>query len=137
MAYSPRLGTWGAVDYTPGGKQQATERVVELPISYKTLADLCSSPPPAIEGRSIAPLLRNPKATWNYPSFAVVQFQGKLGESVRTERWHYVEWAGGSAGSMLLDALNDPLELRNLSAEPGQAATVQEMKSLLKQLPAK
>ena len=122
----------------PGAKQQVTERVVELLDLYKTLADLCSLPtPPAIEGRSIAPLLRNPKAAWNYPSFAVVQFQGKLGESVRTERWHYVEWAGGSAGSMLLDALKDPLELRNLSAERDRAGTVKEMKSLLKQLPAK
>ena len=120
----------------PGAKPQVTERVVQLLDLYKTLSDLCDLPPPQdIEGRSIAPLLRNPKTTWNYPSFAVVQFQGKLGESVRTERWHYVEWDQGQAGSMLLDTVADPRELKNLSGDPGQAKTVQQMKSLFQQLP--
>jgi iduronate 2-sulfatase len=122
----------------PDGKAQVTERVVESLDLYQTLADLCGLPrPPAIEGRSLAPLLRNPKTTWNYPAFSVVQFQGKLGESVRTERWHYVEWDEGRAGSMLLDAINDPRELRNLSSDPNRASMVGEMKSLLKRLPAK
>ena len=123
----------------PGGKPQVTERVVQLLDFYRTLADLCGlpSPPEGIEGRSIAPLLRNPKATWNYPSFAVVQFQGKFGESVSTERWHYVEWDEGKAGSMLLDMLGDPRELKNLAPDADRAKTVQEMKSLLKKIPAK
>ena len=62
-------------------------------------------------------------------------FQGKLGESVRTERWHYVEWDEGRAGAMLLDPLNDPHELRNLVSDPDRSRTVQEMKSLLKHIP--
>ncbi|HYV25712.1 MAG TPA: sulfatase [Pyrinomonadaceae bacterium] len=120
----------------PGGKPQTSERVVELLDLYRTLADLCGLPPPAgIEGRSIAPLLRNPNLRWSYPAFAVVQFQGKFGESVRTERWHYVEWDEGRAGSMLLDGVSDPRELQNLASEPSRAATVQEMKGLLKKLP--
>ena len=65
----------------------------------------------------------------------MVQFQGKLGESVRTERWHYVEWDQGQAGSMLLDTIADPRELKNLSDDPGQAKTVQQMKNLFQQLP--
>jgi len=122
----------------PGGKPQATERVVELLDLYRTLAELCGlAQPEGIEGRSLAPLLRNPRLTWNYPALAVVQFQGKFGESVRTERWHYVEWDEGRAGSMLLDGVSDPKELKNLAADPARAATVQEMKTLLKQLPAK
>jgi arylsulfatase A-like enzyme len=122
----------------PGGKPQATERVVELLDLYRTLADLCGLPQPeGIEGRSLAPIIRNPKVNWTYPAFAVVQFQGKFGESVRTERWHYVEWDEGRAGSMLLDAVTDPRELKNLAADPARAATVQDLKSLLKQLPAK
>jgi arylsulfatase A-like enzyme len=122
----------------PGAKPQATGRVVELLDLYRTLADLCGLPQPqGIEGRSIAPLLRNPKTSWDYPSFAVVQFQGKFGESVSTERWHYVEWDKGQAGSMLLDTMNDSSELKNLSADPSRAPTVQRMKELLKQLPMK
>lgn len=120
----------------PGARAQVSERVVQLLDLYKTLSDLCGLPPPQnIEGRSIAPLLRNPKTVWDYPSFAVVQFQGKLGESVRTERWHYVEWDAGQAGSMLLDTLADPRELKNLSGDSGQAKTVQQMKSLFRLLP--
>jgi len=120
----------------PGGKAQATERVVQLLDLYPTLADLCGLPAPAgIEGRSIVPLLRNPKAKWDYPSYAVVQFQGKLGESVSTERWHYVEWDEGRAGSMLLDRQSDPHELKNLAEDASQSARVQEMKRLLKQIP--
>ena len=122
----------------PGRASQVSERVVQLLDLYRTLADLCGLPPPKeIEGRSLAPLLRNPKSNWNYPSFAVVQFQGKFGASVRTERWHYVEWDEGRAGSMLLDAVHDPRELKNLSSDPRSASTVRTMKDLLKQLPAK
>lgn len=122
----------------PGRRPQVSERVVQLLDLYRTLADLCGLPPPKqIEGRSLAPLLRNPKSNWNYPAFAVVQFQGKFGASVSTERWHYVEWDEGRAGSMLLDTLNDPRELKNLSSDPARAPTVQSMKQLLKNLPGK
>ena len=120
----------------PRAKSQVSERVVQLLDLYRTLADLCGLPPPKeIEGRSLAPLLRNPKSNWNYPSFAVVQFQGKFGASVSTERWHYVEWDEGRAGSMLLDSLNDPRELKNLSSDPARASTVQLMKDLLTRIP--
>ena len=67
----------------------------------------------------------------------MVPFQGKFGRSVSTERWHYVEWDEGRAGSMLLDVLNDPRELKNLTADPARASTVQTMKGLFKELPAK
>ena len=117
----------------PGRNPQVSERVVQLLDLYRTLADLCSLPlPKETEGRSLAPLLRNPGSSWNYPSFAVVQFQGKFGASVSTERWHYVEWDEGRAGSMLLDTFNDPRELKNLTSDPSNAPTVQSMKDLLK-----
>jgi hypothetical protein len=63
--------------------------------------------------------------------------RGKFGESVSTERWHYVEWDEGRAGSMLLDSANDPRELKNLASDPSRAGTVREMKGLLKKLPLK
>ena len=116
----------------PGGTPRVSERVVELLDLYRTLSDLCGLPAPAgIEGRSIAPLIRNPKKSWDYPSFAVVQFQGKMGWSVRTERWHYVEWDRGKSGSMLLDSLNDALELKNLVTDPSRARTVEQLQALL------
>jgi arylsulfatase A-like enzyme len=120
----------------PGQKPQTSERTVQLLDLYPTLADLTGLPaPPQNEGRSIAPLLRKPNASWNFPSFAVVMFQGKLGRSVTTERWHYVEWDEGRAGAMLTDLRSDPLELKNLADEPGFADQVRKMKVLLKESP--
>lgn len=122
----------------PGAKAQTSERTVQLLDLYPTLADLAGLPaPPQIEGRSIAQLVRKPNASWNFPSFAVVMFQGKLGRSVTTERWHYVEWDEGRAGAMLLDHQKDPLELKNLADEPSAAGRIKQMRELLKTLPEK
>jgi len=120
----------------PRGKAQVSVRTVQLLDMYPTLAELCGLPPPQDnEGHSFAPLLKKPNAAWSYPAFSVTLFQGKLGRSVRTERWHYVEWDEGRAGAMLCDTVKDPHELKNIVADPAYAKTVQEMKSLLKQLP--
>jgi arylsulfatase A-like enzyme len=121
----------------PGGKAQVTTRTVQLLDMYPTLAELCGLPPPPDnEGHSFARLLKKPNAAWSYPAFSVTLFQGKLGRSVRTERWHYVEWDEGKAGAMLCDTTKDPSELKNLAADPAYAGTVRQMKGLLKQLPS-
>jgi hypothetical protein len=39
------------------------------------------------------------------------------------------------AGEMLTDHRNDPLELKNLAADPAYAKTVAEMRELLKLIP--
>lgn len=120
----------------PKAKGQVSERTVESLDLYATLAELCNLPrPPEIMGQSLAPLLRNPKASWNHPAFNVTVYQGKLGKSVRTERWHYVEWDDGKAGAMLCDSVKDPHELKNLVTDPSYAKTVTDMKKLLKQMP--
>jgi arylsulfatase A-like enzyme len=121
----------------PGGKPQVSECIVEDIDLYASLTQLCGlSRPQGIEGRSLVPLLRNPKAAWNYPAYTVTLYQGHLGKSVRTERWHYAEWDEGRSGAMLFDSTKDPHELKNLADDPAYAKTVEEMKSLLKQLPS-
>ena len=103
---------------------------------YPTLADLAGLPPPTgIEGRSVAQLLAEPKTAWEHPAFAVVMFQGKLGRSVVSNQWHYVEWDQGRAGAMLLDHRSDPLELKNLVDDPQFTKKTVEMKQLLDQIP--
>lgn len=122
---------------TPTGRPQVSERVVEDIDLYATLAELCGLPKPQdIEGRSLVPLLRNPKAAWSYPAFTVTLFQGHFGRSVRTERWHYAEWDEGRGGAMLFDSAADPHELKNLADDPKYAQTVREMKDLLRRIPA-
>ena len=122
----------------PGGRARATSRNVELLDLYPTLAELCGlpRPPAAVRGRSLAPLLKNPRARWDDDTaHTVTMFQNRLGRAVRTGRWRYAEWDEGRAGRMLFDETRDPHELRNLAEDPAHAKTVREMKRLLKQIP--
>ncbi|HET8656424.1 MAG TPA: sulfatase [Longimicrobiaceae bacterium] len=120
----------------PGVKGEVTTHPVELLDLYPTLAELCGLPRPAgLEGHSLVPLLRDPDAGWDHPAFSVTLFQGKLGRSVRTDRWHYAEWDEGRAGAMLFDETADPHEMRNLADDAADSAVVRRMKGLLKQLP--
>lgn len=122
----------------PNGKGQYSKGLVGLIDMYPTLAELCGLPrPKGIEGRSLTPLLKDPRTKWNLPVFSIVATRdSKIGKSVRTDRWHYVEWEDGKDGAMLFDHQNDPNELENLANDPKYAKTVAEMKGLLKQIPA-
>jgi len=108
-------------------------RNVELIDLYPTLADLAGiKPPKGLQGASLRPLLENPAAAWARPAFTQVQRGSFPGHSVRTERWRYTEWDFGAKGAELYDHDADPQELHNIAADPKYAATVTEMKALLK-----
>lgn len=120
----------------PKGKTRVSSRNVQLQDLYPTLAAMCGLPaPPDIEGNNIAPLVKNPKMSWEKPAYSATQFQDKLGKSVRFGDWHYVEWEEGKFGAMLTDISKDPSELKNLANDPKYAKIVGEMKELLKKMP--
>jgi uncharacterized sulfatase len=119
----------------------ASRRIVELLDVYPTLVELCDLPKPRhkLEGKSLAPLLRNPNAKRKRAAYSQIQ-RGTdqtpggpivMGYSVRNERWRYNEWGGGKHGRELYDHENDPHEFRNLAEDPEYAKTVAEMKALL------
>ena len=119
----------------PGQKAagKASTRTVELLDMYPTLADLAGlTPPKNLEGASLRPLLDDPAAGWKRAAFTQVQRGGVPGHSVRTERWRYTEWAGGEKGAELYDHEADSQEVNNLANDPKHAATVAEMKALVK-----
>lgn len=121
----------------PGAKGNGSnsQRIVQSLDLYPTLVQLCRlEMPPGLAGRSLVPLLANPKLRWNHPAYTVTRYQNKLGKAVRTERWRYVEWEDGKSGAMLFDRKKDPRELKNLAANPAYAKTVAEMKKLLARL---
>lgn len=118
---------------------RASSRTVEYLDIFPTLADLARVPAPrGLEGRSLAPLLKDPGAAWDHP--ALTQLQRGTGEnafmgySVRTEKWRYTEWDDGKRGAELYDEVSDPGELHNLATEPKHRRTVDEMQRLLRRM---
>jgi iduronate 2-sulfatase len=122
-------------------RNRSSERIVEFLDVYPTLADLVRLTPPAgLQGRSLTPLLRNPRAEWRHPALTQVRRGAAnaafMGYSVRTEQWRYTEWDEGKRGVELYNELKDPDELRNLADDPQYRATVGEMQQLLRRLRA-
>jgi arylsulfatase A-like enzyme len=110
----------------PGGRCERTVSLLDL---YPTLCELCGVKSPAgLEGRSLAPLLRDPSASWNRPA---VTTHGRSNHALRSERWRYIRYADGS--EELYDHSADPLEWTNLAAKPESAA---ELKGLRLKLEA-
>ena len=112
-------------------------RVVEFLDVYPTLADLAGlTPPDAVEGVSLRPLLEDPGAAWDRPAFTQTHRgrgkKGGRGESVRTADWRYTEWGGGSDGRQLYDHRTDPGEDRNLADDPAHEQTAQRLRKLLR-----
>ena len=121
----------------PKGKSESTRRIVELIDLYPTLAELCGLPkPPNVSGHSMARLLKKPQADFDFPAYSVTEYRKSLGKSVRTARWHYVEWDEGKDGAMLYEHPKDPFELKNLANDAQYAKVVTEMKQLLAKMPA-
>jgi arylsulfatase A-like enzyme len=115
---------------------RASPRTVQYLDMYPTLADLCGLPRPKhLEGASLRPLLDKPDAPWNRPAYTVQVRGWFIGRSVRTERWRYTEWDEGRRGAALYDHDNDPHEMRNLAADPKHAATVAQLRKLLREGP--
>lgn len=56
-----------------------------------------------------------------------------MGRSVRTERFVLNSW--GEQGTELYDHQTDPREYRNLAADPAHAATLAELRRLLRDGP--
>lgn len=120
---------------TPDGvKGQASGRTVELLDIYPTLAELSDlKTPKPLDGRSLAPLLKNPAAAWDKPALTQVRRgTDTVGRSIRTERWRYTEWDDGKAGIELYDHQQDEGEITNLSKDPAYAAQVKELSALLR-----
>ena len=120
-------------------KGRSSPRIVEFLDLYPTLAALAAVPPPAgLQGRSLAPLLKNPDAKWDHPAFTQVRrgpaASPYMGYSVRTEKWRYTEWEKGKRGAELYDHSKDPRELRNLAADPKHQKVVAEMQGLLRRV---
>jgi iduronate 2-sulfatase len=117
----------------PGAKGNG--KVVTGPVQtldlYPTLCELCGLKVPAgLEGHSLVPLLADPSAAWDHPAFTVFGTGKRLGVAVRTDKYRYVEYDGGTAGAMLFDEAADPSESKNLIGDPKLATVREELSAL-------
>ncbi len=117
------------------GNGRACEAVVEFVDIYPTVAELAGlTVPPGLAGRSLGPLLADPRRPWNGSGITQILRPGGgtpvMGRTVRTDRWRYTEWNGGSAGVELYDHANDPGEHTNLARAPEQASVRAELRRL-------
>jgi uncharacterized sulfatase len=130
----------------PGMKNRGKKAagLVEFIDIYPTLADLCGlAAPTTLEGSSLRPLLNNPLQQGKIAAYSQIKrvddgsgnpSTGKVGRSVRTEQFRYIEWEDGRDGAELYDEANDPREYRNLAGNPQYALTQIEMKRLLQSI---
>ena len=109
----------------PGSKTARPASLVDL---YPTLVELCGlEPNPDLDGVSLVPQLRDPKAPRKRP--AITTRAGR-DHSARSEHWRYIRYADGS--EELYDHRNDPNEWKNLA---GDASTDKVRKELAAWLP--
>ncbi len=119
-----------------GSNGQTCGRTVELVDLYPTVAELGGlALPKGLEGQSLVPLLKDPKARWEHPAYTMAQRGNRLGVSVRTERFRYTQWDEAGEKAELYDHDADPHELRNLAGDPKNAATVKTLAALFRKLP--
>jgi arylsulfatase A-like enzyme len=104
----------------PGGRCDRTVNLLDL---YPTLVELCGLPKKdGLEGASLVPLLKDPRAKWDRPSITT---HGRNNHAVRTEQYRYIRYADGS--EELYDHAADPLEWKNLAKDPVFEKVKQEL----------
>ena len=99
------------------------ERTVDYMSIYPTLMDLCGLPKPAhVEGKSIKPLLIDPKSAWEQNALTTYLFNN---HGVRSEGWRYIRYSNGE--EELYNEALDPYEWKNLASDPQYAGTKTEL----------
>jgi iduronate 2-sulfatase len=110
----------------PGSTSQGLVELVDL---FPTLAELCRvAPPKDLQGRSLAPMLRDPNQPGKKTAYTVVSRDDKLGKAIRTRRWRYTRWP---VGEELYDLVNDPGEQKNLAGAEDYAGILAVMRNHL------
>lgn len=92
--------------------------------------------PAGLDGRSFLPLLQERKTVWRdsllYEYFWERNFpQTPTMHALRTSKFKYIRYHGIWDLDELYDIENDPMETRNLIADPAHARTVQDMNKRL------
>ena len=120
MIKAPK-GTTGLPEGSKNG--DICQRAVSLLDMYPTLGALCGLPERQdLDGHSLVPLLKDPKADWQYPAITSYDFSEF---AISTERWRYIQYIDGS--EELYDHAKDEEEWFNLANDTAYDAVREEM----------
>ena len=113
-----------------GGRCKAPVNLIDI---YPTLIDLCKlEKKKELDGITLLPLLKDPKAEWNRPTLTT---HGKNNHSIRSKRWRYIKYSDGT--EELYDHDNDKLEWKNLANDPKYTNVKKELSKWLPKKNAK
>jgi arylsulfatase A-like enzyme len=111
------------------------ENISELIDLYPTLSDLCDlrdQQPSILQGRSLAPLIRDGQPLESGRLAYTITYGGK-GKSLRSKDWRYTRWIEND--SIIHEELyhhpSDPEEHKNLSGKRGKQDVLEEMRATL------
>ena len=117
---------WSVPGITKGG--QFCDRTVDHMNIYPTLCELAGLPKPGhLDGHSMVPLLKDPKAEWKHPAITTHGFEN---HAIRKDHWRLIQYENGSLE--LYDHRKDPYEYTNLAKDLKYAEII---KALQKHLP--
>jgi arylsulfatase A-like enzyme len=100
-----------------------------------TMCDLGGvTPPPGIDGKSIAQLIENPKGEIHkhLPLFNFFGPRSAQSMAVVTKEWKYIYWYYGGRGMTPTEELfhlsNDPIEMKNVAGNPEYSEVLNQMR---------
>ena len=100
--------------------------MVNLLDMYPTLIELCGLPAnPENEGRSFAPVLKDPTLAWNVPTLTTYNFGN---HSVTDGRYRFTYYGSKGGAEELYDHSVDPLEHKNLAAQPEHKEIIERLR---------
>jgi arylsulfatase A-like enzyme len=103
---------WVVPGLTPAGSE--CFKGVDMMSIYPTVCELIGAPVPKhVEGVSIKPLLKDPKAKWDTPALSTMY---KGNHSISDGEWRYIHYSDGT--EELYDEQKDPNEWTNLASKP-------------------
>ena len=107
----------------PAGKSGTSSSIVELVDLFPTACEVTGLPvPQGVQGKSLLPILENPKASVKETAFS---FAGK-GISMRTSEWAYRKYSDGT--EELYDMKNDPKQFVNLAQSMQHVEVLQSLR---------
>jgi iduronate 2-sulfatase len=115
------------------GRGQVSRSLVELVDVYPTLADLCGLTPPGnLEGKSLRPVLANPKRAHRSEARTQLNAGTTEGRAVRTADFRYIRWKTPTeTAEELYDHRKDPREFTNVAGDGRYAAELARHRALV------